>query len=216
MGLSGEPAGQFQALLSSLYRMFREIDAELVEINPLALTPRGLIAADAKVTVDDDASQQHPELPGVVDKTELELKAAAMGLVYVELDGDIAVMANGAGITMATLDMVQHYGGAPANFLDAGGGAGVEPTARALEFLLDTNPKALLINIFGGITRCDVVANAFVLVKQTRGINLPVSFRLAGTNEAAGREILSRAGIEAFYAMDEAVRHAVALAGGEE
>lgn len=201
----------FLELLPRLYRLFRELDAELVEINPLALTPQGLVAADAKVTIDDDALYRHPELPKIHEKTDLELKAEEMDLAYVELGGDIAVMANGAGITMATLDMVQYYGGTPANFLDFGGGAGVERTAQALELLLGTAPKAILINIFGGITRCDVVAEAFVRVKESRGIELPVSFRLVGTNEQEGREILEQVGIKAFQSMAEAVRHAVEL-----
>ena len=211
MGCAAELTGQFLDLLPRLYRLFRELDAELVEINPLALTPQGLIAADAKVTIDDDALYRHPQLPRIREKTDLELKAAELGLSYVELDGDIAVMANGAGITMATLDMVQYYGGTPANFLDFGGGAGVERTAQALELLLGTNPRAILINIFGGITRCDDVAGAFVQVKDSIGIDIPVSFRLVGTNEAEGRAILDGVGIKAFDTMDEAVRHAVEL-----
>lgn len=210
--VEGELSKEFASLLPKLYRLFREMDAELTEINPLAVTEKGLVAADAKVTIDDDALYRHPQLPVIREKTALELKAEELDLAYVELDGDIAVMANGAGITMATLDMVQHYGGAPANFLDFGGGAGTEKTAQALELLLGTNPKVLLINIFGGITRCDVVAEAFARVKETRGIDLPVSFRLVGTNEAEGRAILQKAGIESFTAMDEAVRHAVEMA----
>jgi len=209
LGVGEELKKEFASLLPKLYRLFREMDAELTEINPLAVTEKGLIAADAKVTIDDDALYRHPQLPVIREKTALELKAEELDLAYVELDGDIAVMANGAGITMATLDMVQHYGGAPANFLDFGGGAGTEKTAQALELLLGTNPKVLLINIFGGITRCDVVAEAFARVKETRGIDLPVSFRLVGTNEAEGRAILQKVGIESFTTMDEAVRHAV-------
>jgi len=201
----------FSELLPGIYRLFRELDAELVEINPLALTPRGLIAADAKVTIDDDALYRHSELPRIHEKTDLELKAEEMGLAYVELDGEIAVMANGAGITMATLDMVRHYGGSPANFLDFGGGAGVERTAQALALLLGTAPKAILINIFGGITRCDVVAEAFIKVKESRGIDVPVSFRLVGTNEQEGRELLNKVGVNAFQTMEEAVRHVVEL-----
>ncbi|MEW5786098.1 MAG: ATP-grasp domain-containing protein, partial [Bacillota bacterium] len=214
MGASGSLLKQFLEILPKLYQLFREHDAELVEINPLAVTPRGLVAADAKVTIDDDALYRHPQLPRIREKTDLELKAEEMDLAYVELAGDIAVMANGAGITMATLDMVQHYGGTPANFLDFGGGAGVERTAQALELLLGTDPKAILINIFGGITRCDVVAEAFVQVKESKGIDLPVSFRLIGTNELEGRAILDKVGIRAFDTMEEAVRHAVALARG--
>ncbi len=212
MGVSGTLQKEFLKLLPKLYKMFRELDAELVEINPLALTPGGLIAADAKVTIDDDALYRHSQLPRVKEKTDLELKAEELDIAYVELEGNIAVMANGAGITMATLDMVQHYGGAAANFLDFGGGADVERTAQALELLLGTNPKVLLINIFGGITRCDIVAEGFVKVRESKGIDLPVSFRLVGTKEAEGREILEKVGIKTFNSMDEAVRHAVTLA----
>ncbi len=211
LGVEGSLQKEFIKLLPKLYKMFREMDAELAEINPLALTPEGLIAADAKVTIDDDALYRHPQLPMIKEKTALELKAEELDLAYVELEGDIAVMANGAGITMATLDMVQHYGGSPANFLDFGGGADVEKTSQALELLLGTNPKVLLINIFGGITRCDVVAEAFARVRESKGIELPVSFRLVGTNETEGRAILDKAGIKSFTSMDEAVSHAVDL-----
>jgi len=213
MGVSGALQKEFIKLLPRLYKMFRELDAELAEINPLALTPDGLVAADAKVTIDDDALYRHPQLPRVKEKTDLELKAEELDIAYVELDGNIAVMANGAGITMATLDMVQHYGGAAANFLDFGGGASVERTAQALELLLGTNPKVLLINIFGGITRCDIVAEGFVKVRESKGIDLPVSFRLVGTKEAEGRAILEKVGIKTFNSMDDAVRHAVELTG---
>jgi succinyl-CoA synthetase beta subunit len=212
LGVSGAMQKEFIKILPKLYSMFRELDAELAEINPLALTPKGLVAADAKVTIDDDALYRHPELPRVKEKTDLELKAEELDIAYVELEGNIAVMANGAGITMATLDMVQHYGGAAANFLDFGGGADVERTAQALELLLGTNPKVLLINIFGGITRCDIVAEGFVRVRESKGIDLPVSFRLVGTKEAEGRAILEKVGIKTFNSMDDAVRHAVELA----
>ncbi len=212
LGADQELTKQLLDILPKLYHLFRELDAELAEINPLALTPEGLVAADAKITIDDDALYRHPELQLISEKTKLELKAEELGLAYVELDGDLAVMANGAGITMATLDMVQHYGGTPANFLDFGGGAGMERNMQALELLLETNPKAILINIFGGITRCDDVARAFVQVKQNKEITIPVSFRLLGTNEKEGRAILKEIGIEAFESMDEAVKHAVKLA----
>lgn len=213
MGVGGNLQKDMLKFLPRLYRMFRELDAELAEINPLALTPGGLVAADSKVTIDDDALYRHPGLPRITEKTALELKAEQLGLAYVELKGDIAVMANGAGITMATLDMVQHFGGSPANFLDFGGGADVEKTSQALELLLGTGPRVLLINIFGGITRCDVVAEAFVRVRNSKGIDLPVSFRLIGTNEAEGSRILEEEGIKTFNSMEDAVRHAVELTG---
>ncbi|KKM12553.1 succinyl-CoA synthetase subunit beta [Clostridiales bacterium PH28_bin88] len=212
MGLSGPLANQFTNILTSLYSMFVDTDAELVEINPLVISGDRLIAADAKVTVDDDALFRHQDLPRVEERTLAEQKAHAIGLSYVELDGDIAVMANGAGITMATLDILQHYGGRPANFLDAGGGASVEQTAKALEILLSTNPKAIFINIFGGITRCDDVAKAFVQVKQSKEIPVPVVIRLVGTNEEAGVRILKENGVNAYKTMHEAAAKAVELA----
>lgn len=213
LAVQGALARQLQEMIPGLYLLFRKLDAELVEINPLAVCGERLIAADAKVTIDDDALYRHKELPVTHEKTDLERKAREMRLAFVELGGDIAVMANGAGITMATLDLVQYYGGTSANFLDLGGGADLEQISRALELLLATNPKVILINIIGGITRCDVVAEAFIRVKESRGISLPVSFRLAGTNEAEGRAILERIKIKAFSSIEEAVRHAVDLAG---
>lgn len=212
LGLSGENSKQFTKILSNLYRAFKELDGELMEINPLVLAGGELIAADAKVTIDDDALFRHRDLPTVDERTEAEQKAHDLGLSYVELEGNIAIMANGAGITMATLDIIEHYGGAPSNFLDAGGGAGEEATAKALEILLSTKPRAILINIFGGITRCDDVANAFISVKKQREIPVPVVIRLVGTNEDKGLEILKQNGIEAFRTMDEAAQAAVKLA----
>lgn len=214
LGLSGPVAKQFMELLPRLYRLFRDKDCELVEINPLVISAGRLIAADAKVTIDDEALYRHPELPKVEEHTETEQKAQAIGLSFVQLDGDIAIMANGAGITMATLDVIQYFGGAPANFLDAGGGANVEQTAQALELLLSTNPKAIFINIFGGITRCDDVAKAFLQVKQQKSINVPVVIRLVGTNQDLGVAMLAEHGIAAHADMQEAARQVVSLAKG--
>lgn len=215
MGLTGGAATQLADLLPKMYRLFTELDAELVEVNPLVWTGERLIAADAKVTIDDEALWRHPDLPRVEDKTAAEQQAQAIGLAYVQLDGDIAIMANGAGITMATLDIIQQFGGQPANFLDAGGGANVEQTAQALGLLLATSPKVIFINIFGGITRCDDVARAFMQVKQSRGINVPVVIRLSGTNEDIAVEILQEAGIEAYRSMSEAAAKAVEIANSE-
>jgi len=214
LGLSGPLANQLASMLTSLYRMFREMDAELVEINPLVVSGERLIAADAKVTIDDDALYRHKDLPKIEERTVAEQKAHAIGLSYVELDGDIAVMANGAGITMATLDILQYYGGKPANFLDAGGGASVEQTAKALDIVLSTNPKALFINVFGGITRCDDVAKAFIQVKNQREIPIPVVIRLVGTNEEEGVRLLEANGISAYKMMHEAAAKVVELARG--
>ncbi|MGQ9556988.1 MAG: ADP-forming succinate--CoA ligase subunit beta [Desulfurispora sp.] len=212
LNLSGSIYKEFNALLPRLYQIFREKDAELVEINPLVVSGESLIAADAKVTIDDEALFRQKDIPYVEERTEAERKAHALGLSYVQLDGNIAVMANGAGITMGTLDIIQHYGGAPANFLDAGGGTGKEATAKALEILLSTNPKVILINIFGGITRCDDVASALVQVKKEIGIPVPVVIRLVGTNEEIGVRILKENGFEAYRVMHEAAAKAVELA----
>lgn len=214
LGVTDVVAKQIADILSKLYRLFVEIDAELVEINPLVISGETVIAADAKITIDDDALFRQSALPLVEERTVAEKKAHELGLSYVELDGDIAVMANGAGITMATLDLIQYYGGTAANFLDAGGGAGVEQTAKALELLLSKNPKAILINIFGGITRCDDVANAFAHVKKNIGIPVPVVIRLVGTNEEKGREILLDMGIDAYKLMHEAAQKAVEIVKG--
>jgi succinyl-CoA synthetase beta subunit len=215
IGLGGAEAAQFADIVAALYGVYRRYDAELVEINPLVVRPDGtLVAADARLNVDDAAEFRHPELPKVEEGTALERRVREIGLAYVELDGDIAVMANGAGMAMATLDALQFYGGRPANFLDAGGGASVEPTARALEVLVSMRPKAIFINIFGGITRCDDVARALLQVRERVGIAVPVVVRLVGTNEAEGVRMLREAGIEAFREMGPAAEAVVALAGG--
>jgi succinyl-CoA synthetase beta subunit len=213
LGLTGPAAEQVADILLKLYRVFVAQDAELVEINPLAVTGDAVIAADARLNVDDAALYRHPELPRVAEGTALEQRVKEIGLAYVELEGDIAVMANGAGMAMATLDAIQHFGGRPANFLDAGGGASVEPMAQALDVLVGMNPKVIFINIFGGITRCDDVARAIVQVKETRGIPVPLVVRLVGTNEEEGVALLRAHGISAYRRMDEAARQAVALAG---
>ncbi|MDA8441591.1 MAG: ADP-forming succinate--CoA ligase subunit beta [Peptococcaceae bacterium] len=213
LGLSGVLAQQAAEIFTNLYKVFREYDAELVEINPLVVSGEKLVAADGKVTIDDEAMFRVGELvPHTEERTDLEIKAAELGISYVQLEGDIAVMANGAGITMATLDILQHYGGHPANFMDAGGGAGIEATAKALEILLATQPKAILVNIFGGITRCDDVATAFAQVKQSRGIDVPLVIRLVGTNQAEGVRILQENGIDSFRTIKEAVEKVVQIA----
>ncbi|MBX5464622.1 MAG: ADP-forming succinate--CoA ligase subunit beta [Clostridia bacterium] len=204
LGLSGGLARQFGEIALKLYDIFHRYDAELVEINPLVRTGDRLVAADARLNVDDDALYRHPELPRTSEATELERRVRELGLAYVELDGDIAVMANGAGITMATLDVLQRYGGRPMNFLDAGGGASAEPMAEALKVLVSTRPKAIFINIFGGITRCDDVAQAVITARREVGISMPMVVRLVGTNEEKGVEMLRGEGIQAYRSMEEA------------
>ncbi len=213
LGLEGNIAKQFADILAKLYLIFRQYDAELVEINPLVISGDRVIAADGRLNLDDDALFRHPDFPRVDEGTDLEKEVHALGLAFVQLDGDIAVMANGAGMAMGTLDTVSYYGGRPANFLDAGGGASVEPTAEAIKVLLRTRPRAIFINIFGGITRCDDVAKAIVQVKANEGIPAPLVVRMVGTNEQKGVEILRQAGIEAYREMGEAARKAVALRG---
>ena len=212
LGLDGSLAREFGALVEKLYGVYQQYDAELVEINPLAVAGGHLVAADARLNIDDSALYRHQELPRVDEGTPIELKVRELGLAFVELDGDIAIMANGAGMAMATLDAVQHFGGRPKNFLDAGGGASVEPTAEALGVLVSMNPRVIFVNIFGGITRCDDVAKAILQVRESRGIPVPLVVRLVGTNEQAGVALLAQAGISAYSEMARAAQEAVRLA----
>lgn len=212
MKIPNDESVQVQNILTKLYKAFIESDASLIEINPLVVSKGKLIAADAKVTVDDDALYRQGDLPYVEERTTAEKEAHDFGLSYVELDGNIGVIANGAGITLSTLDTISYYGGRASNFLDAGGGAGEAATAKALELVLGRKPKAILVNVFGGITRCDDVANAFVSVKKKSGIPVPLIIRLVGTNQEEGRKILKEAGIETFDTMHGAARKAVKLA----
>lgn len=212
LGLKGAVARQVGDIALRLYDIFRKYDAEMTEINPLVVSGDRVIAADGRLNIDDEALFRHPDLPRVSEATEMEKKVEEIGLSYVELDGNIAVMANGAGVTMATIDVIEGYGGKAMNFLDAGGGAAAEPMAKAIALLVSTNPKALLINIFGGITRCDDVANAIITVKKSQGIPVPLVVRLVGTNEREGVEILRQNGISAYSSMDEAAAKVVQLA----
>lgn len=213
LGLTGTIFKEFADLIVKLYTIYHEKDAELVEINPLAVVNGHLVAADARLNIDDSAMFRHPEIEAIEEGSELEKKVHEIGLAYVELDGDIAVMANGAGMAMATLDAIEFFGGKPANFLDAGGGASVEPTAQALGVLVSMEPKVIFVNIFGGITRCDDVARAILQVKETIGIPVPLVVRLVGTNEAEGVRMLADSGIAAYSEMAEAAEQAVTLAG---
>jgi succinyl-CoA synthetase beta subunit len=216
MGLMGASGMQVADILHRLWGVFREYDCELAEINPLALTPDGPVAADGRVNLDDYALFRHPGIARVEEGSARERRARALGLAYVELEGNIAVMANGAGITMAMLDILRELGGRPANFLDAGGGAGVEPMTRAMEMLLEQEPRVVLINIFGGITRCDDVANAVVAARAACRSSVPLVVRLAGTNQAEGLAILRLHGLDGFTTMQEAAARAVVLARDAE
>jgi succinyl-CoA synthetase beta subunit len=206
--------------LVKLYTVWIEEDATLAEINPLIVTPdRQVKALDAKVSLDGNAEFRHPEHAGLGDSANadpIELKAKEQGVVYVKLDGDIGVLGNGAGLVMSTLDVVAQHGGEPANFLDAGGGSDAEKVKEAVELILsNTSVKAVLFNIFGGITRCDEVANGLVAAFNELKPTVPFVVRLDGTNDIAGREILEKAALPNVHAaktMDEAAAQVVALA----
>ncbi|HWH15332.1 MAG TPA: succinate--CoA ligase subunit beta, partial [Miltoncostaeaceae bacterium] len=184
------------AILEKLYAAFIELDATLVEINPLIWTGGGeVVALDAKVTIDGNALYRHPDFAALresVTDDPQERMAQERGVTYVKLDGDVGILGNGAGLVMSTLDVVALAGGRPANFLDAGGGSKAEEVVTALEVLLsDPKVKSLLVNIFGGITRCDEVAEGLLTALQQTGATLPIVVRLDGTNEEEGRRIIS-------------------------
>lgn len=202
-------------ILSGLYRSFEELDCSLAEINPLVVTEEGFpFALDAKIIFDDNALWRHPQinsLKGVDTEDSLEVKAKQAGLSYVRLEGSIGCIVNGAGLAMATMDLVKHYGAEPANFLDVGGGASSQQVDRALDIVLsDEKVKAVLVNIFGGITRCDIVAEGLIQAISKRDMDLPLVVRIAGTNEKQGREKLQGVGgLFLATTMDEAAKKAV-------
>ena len=222
IGLAAEHRRAFGRIAQGLYQAFLAYDASLAEINPLIVTADGeLLAVDGKMVVDDNGLFRHADLAQMRDvdeETEAEREARRAGLSYVQLDGEIGCMVNGAGLAMATMDIIKHFGGGPANFLDIGGGAKADRVAAALRLILaDPSVEAVLFNIFGGITRCDEVArgilNAFEEVKPT----VPLVARLVGTNEEEGRAILEDSGYQLITAktLAEAAQKAVAAARGE-
>jgi succinyl-CoA synthetase beta subunit len=208
------PAGQadtaLRALLS-MYRLFNAKDCSLVEINPYAeLADGSLLAADAKVVLDDNGLAKHPELEGyrnVEEYSPEETTARAAGLAYVGLAGDIGCIVNGAGLAMATMDLIKLFGGQPANFLDVGGSSSPEKVLTALN-ILRGNPrlKAILINIFGGITRCDDIARGILIARRQADLNVPLVIRLIGTNQKEGTDLLAREGLKALEDMSQAVK----------
>jgi succinyl-CoA synthetase beta subunit len=219
LGLKDKAVRDLQSLLTALYRFYLECDASLVEINPLIVTKSGeLLALDAKVDIDANALFRHADLAALRDPNQedpLERRASEHELNYVSLDGDIACMVNGAGLAMATMDLIQLHGGKPANFLDVGGGATAERVKVAFEIIL-SNPKvrAVLINIFGGIVRCDIIAEGVVQAVKAVGVRLPVVVRLEGTNAAQARKILSASALAITPAEDltDAAKKVIALA----
>jgi succinyl-CoA synthetase beta subunit len=222
-GVDADLVGPVGAFLRRLYGAFVGEEALLVEVNPLIVTAAsGVAALDAKVTLDDNALFRHPDNAGLRDPSAedpQEQMAHERGLTYVKLDGDIGILGNGAGLVMSTLDVVAQYGGAPANFLDAGGGSKAEAITSAVEVILSNpNVKAVLFNIFGGITRCDEVANGLVEAFAQINPTVPFVVRLDGTNDVEGRQILAEADLPNVHTaatMDEAAQKVVELAKQE-
>ncbi len=217
LGFTGDEARQFGKFLGNLYRLFLECDCSMVEINPLVRTTEGrILALDAKFNFDDNALYRHPEIVEFRDVEEedpLEVEASRHSLNYIGLDGNIACLVNGAGLAMATMDIIKHHGGEPANFLDVGGGASQEQVAAAFKIILsDEAVKAILINIFGGIMNCDVIAHGVVAACKEVGLPIPLVVRLEGNNAAAGKATLAASGLNIIAADDlaDAAEKAVA------
>lgn len=205
LGLKGDEVKQFADIFVKLANLFVEKDLALLEVNPLVITKEGqLLCLDAKMSIDSNALYRHPELKELQDPSqddEREAEAEKWNLNYVALDGNIGCMVNGAGLAMGTMDIVKLYGGKPANFLDVGGGATKERVAAAFKLILsDPNVKAVLVNIFGGIVRCDLIADGVIAAVNEVGVNVPVIVRLEGTNAAQGREILANSGLSILAA----------------
>jgi len=219
LGLKGDAFKQLQTVMQGLYRLFTENDVSLVEINPLVVTGNNeLLAVDAKLNLDDNALFRHSELASMFDPTqedEAEVVAQQFGLNYISLDGEVACMVNGAGLAMATMDLIQKEGGQPANFLDVGGGTTSDRVAEAFKLILsDKKVKSILVNIFGGIVRCDLIAEGIIQAAKDVGLSLPVIVRLEGTNAKQGRELLASSGMNISVAQDltDAARQAVSSA----
>jgi succinyl-CoA synthetase beta subunit len=219
LGLGAALVNEATRFLSALYRAFEATDASLAEINPLVVTRDGrILALDAKMNFDDNALYRHKDIRELRDLDEedpLEVKASNYNLSYIRLDGTVGCMVNGAGLAMATMDLIQYAGGSPANFLDVGGGANEEQVRRGFEIILsDPNVRAVLVNIFGGIMRCDIVANGVVAAARSLDVKVPVVVRLEGTNVELGQQILRDSGLNFSVAsgMKDAAEKVVALA----
>ena len=219
LGLKGSQIAEFQTIAMGLYRLYLERDASLVEVNPLIVTRQGkVLALDAKINIDSNAIYRQPEMAKYRDLSQedpMERRASEHDLNYVSLDGNIACMVNGAGLAMATMDLIKLHGGTPANFLDVGGGATAERVTAAFELIL-SNPRvtAILVNIFGGIVRCDLIAEGVITAVQKVGVTVPVVVRLEGTNAPKARELLGKSGLAITPASDltDAARKVVAAA----
>jgi succinyl-CoA synthetase beta subunit len=222
LGLNGSQGKQLANILAGLYRLFVDKDLSLIEINPLVITKEGdLEALDAKVAVDDNAIYRQGEMESWRDPSqedEKENKAKVFDLNYVALDGDIACMVNGAGLAMATMDIIKLHGGDPANFLDVGGGATTERVAEAFKLITsDTKVKAILVNIFGGIVRCDLIAEGIITAVREVGLDIPVVVRLEGTRVEEGKMLLNESGLKIISAdgLSDAADKVVAMSRGE-
>ena len=219
LGFKGPQVGQFQKILTALYRIYLERDAALLEVNPLIVTKAGdLVALDAKINIDANAMFRQKALAGLRDPSQedpIEREASEHDLNYVSLDGDIACMVNGAGLAMATMDLIKLHGGNPANFLDVGGGATAERVTEAFKLILSNRKvRAILVNIFGGIVRCDLIAEGVMIAVKQVGVAVPVVVRLEGTNADVAREMLAHSALAITPATDltDAARKVVALA----
>ncbi len=220
LGLEGEAARQAVGMFQKLYTLYRELDCSIVEINPLVVTEQGdLIALDAKINFDDNALYLHPDVAEMRDLDEedpAEVEAGKYNLNYIKLDGTVGCMVNGAGLAMSTMDIIKQRGGSPANFLDVGGGANVETVKNGFRIILsDENVKAVLINIFGGIVRCDRIANGIIEAVKELDLNVPVVVRLAGTNADIAKELLANSGVSIISAdsFEDAANKVVEAAG---
>jgi len=207
LGLPREQVNKFIKFAESIYNVYMDYDASLIEINPLVLTKdKNFIALDAKMSFDDNSLYRQPEILTMRDLTEeepVEVEANKHGLSYVKLDGNVGCMVNGAGLAMSTMDIIKHEGGTPANFLDVGGGANAETVAKGFEIILsDPNVKSIFVNIFGGIVRCDRVAQGILEAAKITNVNVPVVVRLDGTNAEEAQEILANSGIKNIIAAD--------------
>ncbi len=207
LGFKGSQIAQFQAISLALYQLLLDKDAALVEVNPLIVTKEGnLLALDAKINIDPNALYRQKALAAMRDEAQenpMELSASQHDLNYVSLDGDIACMVNGAGLAMATMDLIKLHGGSPANFLDVGGGATAERVTAAFNLILSNpNVRCILVNIFGGIVRCDLIAEGVILAVKNVGVKVPVIVRLEGTNAEKAREMLAQSGLKVIAATD--------------
>jgi succinyl-CoA synthetase beta subunit len=220
LGYSGNQLVKLSTIIQKLYQVCIDNDAELVEINPLAETETGeFVALDARMVIDDNALFRHPEY--AAKETEAlspqEILALKNNLAYVKLDGDIGVVGNGAGLVMATLDLLNFFGGKPANFLDLGGGATIEAIAAALQIVfVEPDTKVILVNVLGGITHCDDVARGIVEAANEAKVKKPLVVRLVGTNQQEGQKILANAGISVLDSMEEAAKQAVEITRGAQ